>query len=316
MILKVILKKIKSAWHKFITLMGNPAWQGVGVLVALAIVIIPSIISNINNKHAQVPETIMPSITPSLVITLPTKETPFIIEKPVTETLVIPTMTLVSPTQEEPTEETPTIYIPTESVSSSCLSDQWKPYPLSLSPLVKKDKDGCLYFKEIRFGLKDKTLHLYANPANDTNLVGIYMLIPEGEWHKVFEIQVNQLILYDDGRRNSFYIGFIDPSASKFNGKYLEIYSTKPDHAIGRLFTRKQLQQRIFEGSKIVFDCEITDLQKTTCSIKIDDGSEQIFENVLQDDQPTEAFFIGYNVFKDSTLEISITDISEEPIFQ
>lgn len=309
------VKKVTTAWQKFKSSMKNQAWTGVSAIVGILALIVPIVLFVIDN-NPEVSESPIPPITSPLVTHSPTKETPSVTVQPTPVTTVVPTMTPISPTQEKTLVETKTPLVSSNPLVTPCLSDVWKPYPNSLSPLVKNVQNGCLDFKDIRFDLEDKTLRMYANPPFDTNLVGIYTMIPEGEWHKVFEIQLDQIPMYADGRSNYFFIGFIDPSASKLTGKYLEIYTTYPQSAIGRLFAKKVISQQIFTKSKIILDCEITDLGKTTCSITIDDGLEQVFENVLPDDQSINAFFIGYYVYYGTTLEITVTDKSIETIFR
>jgi hypothetical protein len=180
--------------------------------------------------------------------------------------------------------------------------------------VVQKETNGCQDFREIRTTLNGRNLRIYANPSTDTGIMGIYKLLPEGAWHKVFTIHINKMPVNSDGRPNQFFIGLIDPVSSKLSGAYLEISTGAGNDFLTRKFAGKYLKQSIFKNSVIILDCSIDESRKTICNLVID-GVPVSFEDIPGSEN-IKAFFIGYSVNKGGTLDIVIEDNNDEPFFR
>ncbi|NMB69521.1 MAG: hypothetical protein GYA20_12260 [Chloroflexi bacterium] len=226
---------------------------------------------------------------------------------------ITPTFTLL-PTTTPTITQTATI----TPVPPLCISPDWKAFPNSYSGLVQQISEYCADFKELRFHPSINGIYLSAKPSHNTGIMGIYKMLPEGTWHIILEIRIEDFKLNPKEKTNQFFIGLINPESNKIANTYFEVYSRGQGFIPGRKFGNEPIQQRIEidDDDKVVSDifleCESTESSKTNCAITID-GKTTVFENLLMDEEKGNmALFIGYSLIKGSEMEIEIIDWSPE----
>lgn len=303
--------------------------SGLGIILFILILVIPytdwyfksalydkDYVTKLKTKipiYEMTKQIISPTNTPSVTSTLTITSTASLTPTP-TETFT-PTMTFTPTVTNSPTP-TPT---PDWELTNGCITDKWSLWPNIVKSQATLQPNGCIDFRYYSFkSTINSGLIIDVKDINEKQNYGIALHLL-GKNSIKLRLHINEIYGSDNENLTSLLIGFVDREANSYIGHYIQFQSLGFGYNTyvysNENFTpgsRRSIGKITNNGQEVTISCSFSftdDHLNNDIICSIFGLDKAVHDLQLIPPSGSESLFIGYEVFKNGRLSVTINEL-------